>query len=542
MQRLCLQFLLVLAAASTCATAANAAEHAAIAPYLTDDVSSVVYLDVPKVNLPAMVAEFERLKLIPKEQLENSRRDTAAIQAHYAELTSLGAGRAYLLIRASDFFHGGPVLIVEVAAEGQAQAVANWLTLLAKETQIPDDVSAYLPKVFEAHGNVVIGASSLERSKSIAASRDDSPRQEALEALAAAGDADAGWVAFGDADSRRVVREMFPQLPAPFMEIDGKLLADGLKWIGVTLKLPPEPTIAVAVETSGEDVTTTLKQSIEKAGVLAQAFLMKETLSNAPAHSERAKALLPLLPLLSPKVDGTRITLSFGDDEQEIAFVRNLLPAMTQQMRSEMSRNSRMNRFKQIMLGMNNHESARGAYPTAASYDANGKPLLSWRVQILPYMDQVDLWKQFRLDEPWDSEHNRKLIDQMPDVYSDPDPAVRAAVGDNGRTTFVVPTGDGLLFGGKVATKHRDIKDGTSNTIMVVEVAPERAVVWTKPDDWEVDLKDPLRGVKRSDRDWFTTAWCDGSGRILSNSIDAEAFRKLLTPSGKEVVNHSDIK
>jgi hypothetical protein len=215
---------------------------------------------------------------------------------------------------------------------------------------------------------------------------------------------------------------------------------------------------------------------------------------------------------------------------------------MTQGVRSELHRNARMNQFKQLALGMLNHESARGALPAAASYDAEGKPLLSWRVQILPYMDQLDLWKQFHLDEPWDSEHNRKLIEKMPDVYADPDPTVRAAVGDNGRTTFVVPTGDGLLFGGKEATTYKDIIDGTSNTILAVEVVPERAVVWTKPDDWEVDLKDPLRGVKRSDRDWFNTTWCDGSGRILSNSIDADVFRALLTPSGKEVVNHSDIK
>jgi hypothetical protein len=543
MQGLHRQILLVLAAAFAGAAASAAADHAAVAPYLADDVSSVVYLDLEKLSLLAIGEELEKLQLIAEPHLKNVKEEAAAIQAKYDQLTKLGARRAYLLVRASDIFQGGPTLIVEVAEEQQAQAVADWLMPLGEKLSSLGDVADYLPKEFAADGAVVIGATSQDRIKKIRAERNDSPRQEAVDALAApGGDGDAGFVAFGDVDSRRVVREMFPQLPAPFMEIDGKLLADGLKWIGVRFTLPPAPTITLSAETTGGDVAATLKQSVEKATVLAKAFLMKEAVSGPPAHQARAKGLLPLLPLLGAKVNGSRVTLTFGDDEQEIAFVRNLLPAITQQLRTEAYRNSRMNQFKQILLGMNNHESARGAFPTAASYHVEGRPLLSWRVQILPYMDQIALWKKFRLDEPWDSEHNRKLIDEMPDIYADPDPVVRATIGDGGRTTFVVPTGDGLIFGGREALKYKDITDGTSNTIMVVEIVPERAVVWTKPDDWEVDLKDPLAGVKRSDRDWFTTGWCDAHAKLLSNSIDADVFRAVLTPAGGEVVDHADIK
>ncbi|MBA3484976.1 MAG: hypothetical protein H0T51_24530, partial [Pirellulales bacterium] len=287
MLRLTMQHVASLALIS--ATSAAAAEHAAIAPYLADDVSSVVYLDLAKFNLPAIAAEMERLKLIPDNHLESSKKETIVIQGIYDQLPTLGARRAYLLVRASDIFQGGPVLIVEVAEEGQSQAVADWLKSWVAEAQMLGDVAAYLPKECEAHGKVVVGAASLERIKAIVVSRDDSPRPEALAALTAASDADAGWVAFGDADSRRVVREMFPQLPAPFMEIDGKLLADGLKWIGVTCQLPPEPRLSVTFEAAAPETAATLSQAIEKAVELAKAFLMKEMIDGPPAHQARAK-------------------------------------------------------------------------------------------------------------------------------------------------------------------------------------------------------------------------------------------------------------
>ena len=76
---------------------------------------------------------------------------------------------------------------------------------------------------------------------------------------------------------------------------------------------------------------------------------------------------------------------------------------------------------------------------------------------------------------------------------------------------------------------------------MSVEVIPELAVVWTKPDDWQVDLADPLRGVKRSAGDKrgevFTAGFCDGSVQIISNNIDPTAFKGLLTRAGGEAVS-----
>jgi len=516
---------------------APAREHAAVVPYLSDDVSSVAYVDLEKVDIAAALEELIKLKIIPESERAEARQQSAAVQNLYAELTNRGARRIYVLVRMSGVFEGGPTCLIEVADDKQPQAVIGWLKPWLEKAKELGDAAQFAPREMTADGNVILAASSAKRLELLKKSRTDSPRKEAVAALAALGDAAAGFVAFGDADSRRVVREMFPQLPPPFMEIDGKLLADGLKWCGVTIALTPTPTISLKLETFGDEVAATLEQSAVKALELAKALMLKELVDGPPVHQARAKEILPILPLLKPQVEGKRVTIAFGDDEGELNFIRNMLPMLLEGMRADAYRARRMNQFKQIALGLHNHESAQSAFPAAASYDADGKPLLSWRVQILPYVEQKALYNQFHLDEPWDSEHNRKLVDKMPEVYADPDPAIRNSI-DKGHTTFVVPVGKGLIFEGREAPKWRDIKDGTSQTILALEVVPERAVPWTKPADWEVDLKNPLEGVTRGDRDFFVAAYADGSVRILhKSSVDAQTLRAVLTRAGGEAIN-----
>ena len=529
--------LVVLLAVNQQAALSRAHDHAAIAPYLADDVSSVVYLDLGRLKLPAIVDEMEKLGLIPETEREEVKQQTAAVQAKFDELTKLGARRAYLLVRVSDFFEG-PTLVVQVEEAGQAQAVADWLAALAEKAGVLGDAAAYVPREFVAEGSIVVGAGSSERLKKATAKRAGPPRAGAVEALAVLDGADLGWVAFGDDDSRRVVREMFPQLPAPFMEIDGKLLADGLKWIAVTATLPPDPTVSVALSAADHETARLLENSAGKGLVMAKGLLMAERLSGPPVHKERAEALLPLLTRLAPRVNGSQLSITFGDDDEEKAILHDYLPKVIQGAQAHAHQTARLQQFKQIGLAMHNYASTanRGTFPSAASYDGEGRPLLSWRVHLLPYTgDPADLerYKKFRLDEPWDSDHNRALIAETPSAYKDPDPRVRAIL-KPGETTYAVPVGEGTIFDGREGTSLHAITDGTSNTILAVEVAPERAVVWTKPDDWQVDLSDPLRGVKRADRDFFTALLADGSVQTLQNSTPPEKMRALLTRAGGE--------
>jgi hypothetical protein len=191
--------------------------------------------------------------------------------------------------------------------------------------------------------------------------------------------------------------------------------------------------------------------------------------------------------------------------------------------------------MKQLMLALLNYESARKELPAHAIYSDDGKPLLSWRVAILPYIEEQDLYNQFHLDEPWDSEHNKQLIAKMPQVFFCPSSHLNPA---EGKTTYVAPVGEDLLFDGtNTGARLRNITDGTSNTLALVEVGDAAAVIWTKPDDLKYDPENPLAGLAGHHPGIFNAARADGSVHAVSLNIDPDMLRALFTKSGGEVIN-----
>jgi type II secretory pathway pseudopilin PulG len=246
-----------------------------------------------------------------------------------------------------------------------------------------------------------------------------------------------------------------------------------------------------------------------------------------------------------PKREGEKLVLFrvTGGGGQADAFTMTavtgfllalLLPAV-QAAREAARRTTSMNNLRQIMLAMHNYHDAKKSFPSHANYGADGKPLLSWRVHILPYLEQKALYDQFHLDEPWDSEHNKGLISQMPAVFVDPSSRWQPV---DGRTHYLGVKGKGMIFDGTdKGTDIRAITDGTSNTIMVVQVNDDRATTWTKPDDWELDEQYPLKGLAGSMHPGvFGAGYADGSIRNISESIDPTVFKGLLTRAGGEVV------
>ncbi len=166
--------------------------------------------------------------------------------------------------------------------------------------------------------------------------------------------------------------------------------------------------------------------------------------------------------------------------------------------------------------------------PTAASKD--GKPLLSWRVLILPYLDQQTLYKQFKLDQPWDSPHNQALISRMPPMLACPSGSRKLA--GEGKTTYLTPRGTTTIFPGSTPVKLQEITDGTSSTILVLEANDNAAVTWTKPDDWEVTTPLSTKGLFGHHPNGTNYGFGDGSVRFLNETITPDLLLKLLTRDG----------
>lgn len=192
--------------------------------------------------------------------------------------------------------------------------------------------------------------------------------------------------------------------------------------------------------------------------------------------------------------------------------------------------------INQIMLAMHKYHDEHGHFPHPSVCDGTGKPLLSWRVALLPQLGYGQLYKQFKLDEPWDSEHNKKLLAKIPKAYA----PLGHAPKDAHATFYQVLVGNGAAFEEKTDLTFMDITDGTSNTVFLVEAGDP--VPWTKPADLPYDpVKElPMFGGMIGDG-LFTFVLGDGSAHTTKNVVDAKAMHALITRNGGELVNLEDL-
>jgi prepilin-type processing-associated H-X9-DG protein len=206
-----------------------------------------------------------------------------------------------------------------------------------------------------------------------------------------------------------------------------------------------------------------------------------------------------------------------------------------QKVRESANRASSTNNLKQLALAMHNYLDTYGHFPPQAIYSKDGKPLLSWRVLVLPYLEQDNLYRQFKLDEAWDGPHNQRLLAQMPKVFADP-----AVASKEPATVYQAFVGPGAFFEDKKGLPISEFTDGTSNTLMIVEAA--KPVPWTKPQDLPYDPNQPLSKLGSHRPGGFNTAFCDGSVHFLKQNIKESLLRALITRNGGEVIDSNDFE
>jgi prepilin-type processing-associated H-X9-DG protein len=232
------------------------------------------------------------------------------------------------------------------------------------------------------------------------------------------------------------------------------------------------------------------------------------------------------------KGSAVRASASFRVDPAEAGVV---WINMVQRVRNAARRSQSANHLKQLALAMHNFHDTYGTLPAVAVYSKEGKPLLSWRVLLLPFLDREALYKEFKLDEPWDGPHNKKLLARMPRVFAAPtdEKSVEAHA-----TFYQAFAGKGTIFEGKKGIRFANITDGLSNTLMIVEAG--QAVPWTKPEDLPYDAAKPLPRLGGVFDDGSNAAFCDGSVHFLSRTIKEKTLRALITRNGGEVIDDTD--
>ena len=324
-------------------------------------------------------------------------------------------------------------------------------------------------------------------------------------------------------------RDLLPTLPAKFGGGPSSLLTDGVRWIAIGID-PSKLSIQAVAQSRSAESADALAAHIPK---LMQALASQFRLPAAKSGIEQMSAIV------KPIVQGDQVTFS----TTRLSVLDANLVALTgviQEIVGPLTNQIKMDRFKQIGLALHNFESANRVLPPAKdSRAADGKCILSWRVHILPYIGQINLYNQFRLKEPWNSEHNLKLLDQMPDIYKG---TATGIVGENGPkpgyTTFLAPVGDDTIFGGVKPVKFGDVKDGLSNTIWLVEVKPELAKPWTAPEDFAFDPANPAMGLAEitGDKPSFLAALGDGSVKKIPLSLPAKTILHLFQKSDANVI------
>lgn len=187
------------------------------------------------------------------------------------------------------------------------------------------------------------------------------------------------------------------------------------------------------------------------------------------------------------------------------------------------------NSLKQIVIAIHSYHDANGIWPQ----DTAGG--LSWRVHLLPYLEEEALYKKFDLNAGWDSDANKKLIEEMPKVFA----PVRAMNVGKGETFLRGFAGTNPATAGVFQPGQRvslvSITDGTSNTIAVIDAG--EPVAWTKPGtNLDPDAKEFPKLGRMIDGDYFLCAMCDGSVKKVTRKFDEKTMKAAVSRAGGEVV------
>ena len=494
-----------------------------VVPLITETTCVVIKVDVPRLSLPDLTEATETLspeaKALSKSmigQLDQGLAQVKQLVGDQPVYATIGIPKyerqnpAFLFVRDANKLTSNPLMEI-LKNDRQSRLVLNngYAILVPEEGVSPEDVLAVGNSVAPADMETAFNAVS------------NYPVQVLL---------------LPPDFLKRTLQEIPFELPEQLGGGPSSLLSDGVQWAALGVD-PAQLKTEFVVQSATEEAARRIADRIPK--------MLGALVATAEREDEEIPQQLiqAVAGLIKPQVAGSRMTIQLDGMAKNAANLK-MLAAIAQNFEDKTRRRQNRDKFKQIMLGMHNYHDANKSFPPIDKYRGeDGKHHLSWRVHILPYVGEGELYAKFRLEEPWDSPHNKPLIKEMPDIYkSDWFDVPPKSMIKPGHTTFLAPVGEGTAFGQDKAPKFRNFLDGTSNTVVLVEVKPDKAVPWTAPQDYQYDPKTPTAGLLiGSDGKWLS-AFGDGSANQLRGDISAEILLRLFQIADGNVIDFDQLR
>ncbi|MBL8824942.1 MAG: DUF1559 domain-containing protein [Planctomycetia bacterium] len=264
--------------------------------------------------------------------------------------------------------------------------------------------------------------------------------------------------------------------------------------------------------------------------------------SNDPEIKEAFMLANKQLDAIKTEVKQSELHISYGMNSK---LMIPLLASAIERVRNAADRMISGSNMRQLLIAMHNYHNDYNFIPPAVSMK-DGKSLHSWRVHILPYIEQDQLYKQLKMDEPWDSDHNKKLFESVPMPKMFAHPGKRD--GDTKKTYYKVFVSkpekqlrSGFRFGSKVTLGQVAVQDGTSNTIAMIESGPP--VLWYQPEDIEFDATVALpKLISPWKNNKVSVTFFDGTVRTIWLGQNEAVLKALITVNGNEEIDISKLE
>lgn len=491
--------------------------------WVDDQTIAVGIIDVRRID---MAAAMEKMTKLIGPGMPQPVETRASMVAMREGLLKAGAEHIFLVYGNAEL-GGMPTVIVPLKDKSKAEEIA---TLVADGRSAPFKGNASplgwntTPvvrnvswKVIDEY--VVIGTSTAFTAKE---SLKPTARQQLVAAMQSKSEAAVQVYLIPSNDIRKVLSEMMPLLPKELGGGSSNVITQGLQWAAIAVDLPPSLSGTLKIQTENRAQAQELTE------------LWKKMLEVIKAEASRTGREHPAGKLINEVAKSLEIKVS--DRTIEMMATSEKLEPLTELLAKSLSDNTgdtlNASQLRNMLTAMHNFHGDFNRLPTQAICDKDGKPLLSWRVAMLPYLGQDHLYKQFKLDEPWDSENNIKLIEKMPRIYVHP-VAKNVPANHTLYQVFYSKKGDkpaaAIMENGKITLQQFALQDGTSNTFVLTDAA-STAVPWTKPADLYYDGKVenlPKLVSPRGD-DWAHVVFADGSVRRYKVTANPKLLWQLI--------------